>query len=157
MKKVYQKGLLFLLLLSFILVCCSKDSSVVPATITGQWKWIATYKDYPRGPTNPLTPLNTGIHETLIFDANNNWTLLRNDTIINNGTYTIGHGTYTNLSHAIFIYDSIKYYKNSTPIIGGVDYYKIYHDSLSFNPGLSGNWVSYSVSYVGGSKWYLKQ
>src|SRR5450759_2567367 len=127
----------FVLLLVIQLVFgCNKDQVTSPTKdITGQWKWIFTYKVYPLSDSNPLTPQNTGIQELIVFNANHTWYKTQNSIKTDSGTYLLGHGSYTPYTGAhTFIYDSISYYQNGIHIVGWQDYYDIFNDTLEFNP-----------------------
>ena len=150
-----MKKCLILILIFF--VACKKDNPIKPVLIVGTWKWIYTYKDLPPSPTNPLTPLNTGTQELLIFSPDNSWKKVQDNMTVDSGTYSTGHGYYLPYQGARdFNYDSIKYYRNGILFNIG-DYYSIINtDTLSFNPYLSGHFSSYTLPH-GGSKWWVKQ
>ena len=141
-----------------VLIGCSKSTITNSAkSPVGKWNWISTYYDYPLSDSNPKTPQNTGIRETLIFNADNSYKHLKNNVTIDSGTYSFGHGIYTNLSNSQFVYDSILYYHKSIPVVGGVDYYEINNDSLNMSSYLADKWFSYSNNYFGGSVFFKKQ
>ncbi|HEV7783297.1 MAG TPA: hypothetical protein VGO58_18605 [Chitinophagaceae bacterium] len=69
-----------------IIVCavsCTKEKQS-DENIIGQWKWEAQYLG---SPVNTQTPQNTGIQETLVFGANNHWSLIQNGTEIKSGDF----------------------------------------------------------------------
>lgn len=138
----------------FSLVSCKKNS-INPLPIAFHWKWIKTYNDAPLSSTNPITPLNSGIQELLIFNSDNTWSDIKNNNLIDSGTYIIGHGVFTNLSNVKFEFDSIQYYRNGTQVLGGVDYYQVSNDTLIINPFLNSKYISYMLPY-GGSKYFVK-
>ena len=143
-----------LILILIFFVACKKDNSIKPVSIVGTWKWIYTYKDLPLSPTNPLTPLNTGTQELLIFNTDNSWKKLQNNVTVDSGTYSIGHGHYLPYQGATDnIYDSVKYNRTSSPFKPW-DYYSVVsNDTLIFNPGLGGSFSSYTLPNNGSKSW----
>jgi hypothetical protein len=136
---------------------CKKDknSTIIPVQLSGTWRWIYTYQDLPLGPTNPVTPLNSGVNEIMVFNADKKWTKTQNNILVDSGTYSLGHGTYAAYPGAfIFNYDSIGLYKNN--MFAGWDSYEVLHDTLVFMPYLSGRFSSY-FSPGSGSKWFTRQ
>ena len=119
--------------------------------MTGKWNWIKTYQSgNPASyPYNPLTPANTGLNEILSFDANGQFAQTINDTLIQSGTYTTGHGTYLPYAGAqLYSFDSISYFVNGSKI--NVDYYLVLHvDTLVFSGSFAG-------AVGGGSKYFVK-
>lgn len=163
----------FLVVGCFVFIQCNKNIIKQAVPITGTWKWVYTYKINPLSPTNPATPTNTGIQETLTFYSNNTWKQIQNSVTIDSGNYFIGHGynyirgdscvTLDSLGNIHFVpckpdtseYDSISFYKNGNR--AGWDSYEILHnDTLVFIPYLSRRFSSYLLPY-NGSKWYIKQ
>lgn len=64
-----------------------RKSNISPPILVGSWNWISTFNDGAPGPLNPLTPLNSGITQSLTFtDAN--WVLTKNNLAVSSGTYT---------------------------------------------------------------------
>ncbi len=120
-------------------------------TVTGEWNWIKTY---PSGnpasyPFYPLTTVNTGLKETLNFDMNGQFSHTMNDTLIQSGTYTTGHGTYLPYAGAQpYSFDSISYFVNGSAL--HVDYYSVLqNDTLVFS-------ASFAGAVGGGSKYFAK-
>jgi hypothetical protein len=147
----------FPVLLLFVLFfpACKKDKLTKPKFITGVWNWLYTYKDSPVGPDNPLTPANTGITEKMIFKQDGTWKKILDNNVVDSGTYSLGHGTYTAYSGAyVYRYDSVGFYKNNH--FAGWDSYEVLTDTLVFNPGLSGRFSSFLVPN-NGSKWMIKE
>ena len=138
---------------------CKKDKTPVviqPVSVTAKWRWICTYIDIPLSSTNPLTPATTGTTEGMEYTAENNWRKLYNDIVIDSGTFSLSHNTYTNPSNTVFNYDQIAYNRNNAYF--GADYYEIRGgDTLVFAPYLRDYWTSLNVSYVGGTKWFVRQ
>ena len=73
--------LFFLLLFS-----CKKEVGVQPASIIGDWVWIKTRYDLPLSATNPLSPQNSGLTESIHFYANGNWKQIQSGITIDSGT-----------------------------------------------------------------------
>ena len=142
--------MLFLILLN-ILYSCKKNNPVVsPVSVAGEWTWIQTY---PGGnpasyPFIPLTPQNTGTKEMLVFKTDHQFTHITNDTLIESGTYTIGHGSYLPYAGAYkYEYDSVSYFVNGTK--SDVGYYKILsEDTLVFSGAYAGAIGGSSIYYV---------
>jgi hypothetical protein len=121
-------------------VGCGKDMTVIiPVDITGNWQWTSTLYDLPLGPANPSTPLNGGSVWSLTFYNDNTWKSILG-IVPDTGTYSLGHGSYTDpSSHSIYSYDSVAYYHLGTTASFKTDYYKIYHtDSLVFSTSFIG-------------------
>ena len=142
-----------------ILVClslftsnsCEKQSdkdegNAIPKEIIGRWEWLLTYEIYP---IKPLTPQNTGIQEILELKENKKWLLIQNNSYIDSGTFSAGHGIYTPCPGAYtYVYDSIAFYSVCTGYLA-IDFYKIYTDTIIFCNCFAG-------IYGGGSKHYKK-
>ena len=155
-----KKLTLLLLATCFCIIAitsCKKNAAITAQSPVGNWKWIYTYYDNQLSDSNPSTPRNTGNEERLTFNADNTFKHLKNNVTIDSGTYSYGHGIYVNDFSRRFEYDSVKYYHNGLPIVGGVDYYMFYTDTIVFNPGLANKWLSYNEPYFGGSKWWVKK
>jgi hypothetical protein len=138
------------LFLNILYSCKKNNPAVTPASVTGQWNWIATY---PGGnpasyPHFPLTPQNTGRKEMLVFDTNHQFIHTTNDTLSEAGTYTIGHGSYLPYTGAsLYVYDSICFFVNGMKT--GVDYYKILNeDTLVSSSAFSGAIGGGSIYYI---------
>lgn len=156
MKTIVYFILSTILLLTVIISCKEEPFIISPKDITGQWKWIKTYKVYPLSDTNPLTPQNTGIQEILVFIDNHTWFKTQNNIKTDSGTYLLGHGSYTPYIGAeTFIYDSISYFRNNIKVVDG-DYYDIYNDTLVISPYYGGRFTSYSLP-SNGSKYLIRQ
>lgn len=147
-----MRVLVFLSLIAFLNSCKKDDFKPYPE-ITGKWIWLSTYFIYPLGEANPLTPLNTGNEEILIFNLDGTWRKTINGIKTDSGSYSLGHGTYLPYPEArIFEYDSICYYRNGIKVETG-DYFEIHNDTLHFNPYLAGRFFSYSLPHNGSKFW----
>jgi hypothetical protein len=117
----------------------------------GDWNWIKTY---PAGnpasyPHYPITPENSGTTEKLSFTANLQFTQTINDTLIQSGTYSTGHGTYLPYAGGhLYTYDSVCYFVQG--VKKNIDYYSILNnDTLVFSSSFAG-------VIGGGSKYFIK-
>jgi hypothetical protein len=121
-------------------------SQVISREITGRWNWIMSYTP---GQFNEVTPLSTGNMEIIEFSPFQTLNKFRNDTLIDFGTFSTGHGYHINPNYPalIYSYDSIVYYKNGIYI--NHDYYKIYNDTIRF-------WSGYKGLYGGGSYFCIR-
>jgi hypothetical protein len=133
---------LSILFFSFATIQSCKKDTMKPADITGNWDWIETSTDAAPGPLNPLTPLNSGVTQSLNFSANS-WTLTKNNLPISTGTYRTTIATNTS-GQSI---NSIHFYRtnNSTD---SVTYYSINKDALTFSYDYSGTVGSGATNYV---------
>lgn len=142
--------LFFLLLFS-----CKKEVGVQPASIIGDWVWIKTRYDLPLSATNPLSPQNSGLTESIHFYANGTWKQIQSGITIDSGTYSTGHGDYLPYVGAFhYYYDSVGFYKNGSFV--GWDSYSVSGDTLIFGAGYSGRFSSYLLPY-NDSKTYVKK
>ena len=152
--KSYSILLFTLFIVIIFSLNCEREQPAIPVQpqdITGQWEWISTHKAHPY---SIKTPQNTGIHEILVFNADHTWFITQNDTIVDSGEFSFGHGSFTPAPGGhTFIYDSIVYYKNGEYINGGVDYYNITNDTLLFLPYLAARFFSYSLPNNGSKRW----
>jgi len=123
MRKIYFLVLLSILS-SLLLFSCKKENAIKPNLLFGTWKWIYTYSDAAPGPKNPLTPQNTTKKEFLLFNLDNTWKKIVNDTIVDFGKFSSD-------------YKTITYFKNGSQV-KTMDYYEIKNDTLFFDPALSG-------------------
>ena len=139
-----------------ILIClsgCKKEEIILPGDITGNWTWIKTYT-LPPTIDSPLTPQNTGIQETIVFNEDHTWYKTVDNTKADSGMYTLGHGQYNSYPGAtVFIYDSIAYFTVEGTRIRIGDYYEIRNDTLQFCPGYAGRYSSYTLPYNGSKLW----
>jgi hypothetical protein len=131
---------------------CKKNYAVVsPASIVGQWTWIKTYP--PGNPASyphyPITPQNSGSAEKLIFNANQQFSQTVNDSLIQSGTYTTGHGSYLPYpGRHLYTFDSVCCFVQG--LKKTVNYYSVLNsDTLVFSS-------SYAGVIGGGSKYYAK-
>ena len=110
--KINVSAILLIILTLELSFSCKKETVINPAKdITGHWKWLSTYFMSPDTVGNPLTPLNSGIQEELVFNSDHSWSKSQNRIITESGTYSIGHGSYSPYPGAhVFVYDSIVYY-----------------------------------------------
>ena len=120
----------------------STDSStsvigVDSTSIVGKWKWVGTWLVIPLSETNPATPENTGVEKQLVLNTDFTWYNAQNNALIDSGSYSLGHGSYTSpagdYSHT---YNSINYYRNG--IYVRTDYYEIHNDTLMFDGHFAG-------------------
>jgi hypothetical protein len=92
MKKYYP----LIFVLAVIFVACKKNDvppnvgklslTANEALVVGSWKWSAQYT-YAQT-LSTLNPANTGVQETLLFNANGTWTQTKNGDLANAGTYS---------------------------------------------------------------------
>ncbi len=140
--------------LLFMFCACEKEPNIIyPNTILGKWRWIETMKVIPFSDTNPETPKNTGIEELLVFNENFTWYKTENTTLVDSGTFSLGHGFYITPSDVKFEYDSICYYQKNIPLKNGFDFYEIHHDTLVFCSYFGARWDSYTLSHAGTKRW----
>ncbi len=150
-----MKSIYYLLFFISCISACKKDDGIQPVPVAGNWIWEKTRLVTPLSATNPLTPQNTGINETMYFSSNGNWKIIQGATTIDSGTYSLGHGSYLPYVGAFhYTYDSIGFYKGGNFV--GWDSYEIKNNSLVFNPGLSGRFSSYLLPY-NGTKYFTRQ
>ncbi len=74
---------LFFVVLFFI-SCKKEDPSSIDKQLVGQWRWTIQYRG---SPINTLTPQNTGIQETIYFNKNGSWSLIKNNLIVRSGKF----------------------------------------------------------------------
>lgn len=154
--RLMKNSFILIICLMLFLSSCKKEETKAndSGLIVGSWDWIYTWNDGAPGLTNPLTPLNSGIHETFVFNSDFSYqqtyyapTLedLPNTT----GTFSTGHGSYLPYIGAkAYDYDSIVYYDKGKPV--KTDFFKVFNDTLIFSNGFRG--------ILGGrAKGYLKQ
>ncbi len=137
MKK--RSTILFLAITVFI---SCKKSNISPATLAGNWNWISTINDGAPGPFNPLTPVNSGITQSLTF-TNTGWVLKINNLIVDSGTYTTSLAK--NLSGESI--NRISYYKTNSQT-DSITYYSIIKDTLIFSYDFSGTAGSGASEYI---------
>jgi hypothetical protein len=152
-KNLLLMNSIILILIALLLSCKKSPNDIQPQDITGYWRWISTYYDGPLSPTNPETPQNTGKEEILVFLRNHSWYKSVNHNKTDSGEYYLGHIMRLLDGKYIFTYDSISYYRNGSLVEGGVDYYRIYGDSLHFMPYYGGRFRSYTLPFNGGKYW----
>ena len=157
-----MKNVLMIALLILMLGSCKKSSTNTVSTkdtsgIVGNWKWIETYYGMMPSDSNPMTSQNAGYQELFSFNADSSYRLTKNNIIIDSGTYTHGHIEYTINPNIKLVYDSILYFHKGILIKGGVDYYKIYSDTLSVAPGLIRRLMPSYTAPSGGSVYWKKQ
>ncbi len=114
-----MKKKLTLLFLAIAVSISCKKSNISPPVLVGNWKWISTINDGAPGPLNPLTPINSGITQSLTF-TNTSWVLKINNLIVSSGTYT------TSISHNLSgeNINRIGYNKTNSPT-DSITYYSI--------------------------------
>jgi hypothetical protein len=120
---------------------CQKNNVSNSADLTGTWNWIFTHTDGAPGPLNPLTPLNSGITQSLTF-ANGKWRLDQNNTEVSSGSFKISHA----ISRSGKNIQSIHYFHTANPA-DSLTYYEIRHDTLVFSYDLSGSVGSIATFY----------
>lgn len=135
------KKLTILFFATTVMISCKK-SNISPPVLAGNWNWISTLNDGAPGPLNPLTPVNSGITQSLTF-TNTNWTLKINNLIVSSGTYT------ASISHNL-LGESINRisYANTNGTTDSVTYYSISSDSLIFSYDFSGSAGSGATVYI---------
>jgi hypothetical protein len=140
-----------------LLICgCRKLEIKPPADITGQWRWLLTWRVYNPSATNPLTPQNTGNQEVLVFNTDNTWYNTVNGIKTDSGLYSLGRGALAAYPGTkICIYDSIAYYTLDGIRLKTGDYYSIRNDTLIFCPYYAWRYSSYTLPY-NGSKYWLR-
>jgi len=145
--------IIFFVLYSYTYSCKKPLTEIQPQNITGYWRWISTYSQGPLSDSNPRTPQNTGNEEMLVFLSDHSWYKTLNSEKVDSGDYYLGHTSRLLDGKYEFTYDSIAYFRKGIPVEGGVDYYRIYGDSLHFMPYYGGRFVSYTFPYNGGKYW----
>lgn len=100
-----------------------------PGTLLGTWYWKKTYTMNELSDSNPQTPQNSGITQSLILKNDSSWTLIEKNKTTNGDKFTIGKGIYNEMGTPIE-YDSICLYQDNKII--KVDYYKLYGNTLDF-------------------------
>jgi len=134
-------AVLLIIVMFLAITSCKKQSSDPVKDITGEWEWMYTKTVYP---SDPRTPENTGIHETLIFYSDRKWILLVNSVKLDSGIYSLGHGNYMPYPGARnFIYDSVVFLRQSS-LETLWDYYDVHGDTLQFCPGYAGKLAAYN-------------
>ena len=128
--------------LAVILIISCKKSNISPPVLVGNWNWISTFNDGAPGPLNPLTPINSGMTQSLIF-TNTGWVLKINNLIVESGTYTTSIAK--NLSGESI--NRIGYYKTNSPT-DSITYYSITKDTLIFSYDFSGTVGSGVSAYI---------
>lgn len=143
----------------FLAISCNKDNDVQTADISGQWEWIKTRSVYP---SDPVTPENSGIYESLILNKDHEWWWIKNGLKIDSGTYMTGHGSFARyLGAQAFIYDSVLYHRTISSTTAW-DYYIILNDTLQFCPGFAGKFASlnsfnFPIGFNGAKFWIRKK
>jgi hypothetical protein len=136
-----KKKLMILFLATTVFISCKK-SNISPPVLVGNWNWISTFNDGAPGPFNPLTPINSGMTQSLTF-TNNSWVLKINNLAVSSGTYT------TSISHNLSgeSINRIGYYKTNSPT-DSITYYSITRDTLIFSYDFSGTAGSGASEYI---------
>ena len=148
--KIIITCFLFISLISCEKLSENSEGNDIPKEIIGQWEWLFSFKPLPPGDTNPLTPENTGINEILEFKENEAWLLIHNNSHIDSGTFSAGHGVYTPYPNAYtYAYDSIAYYEYGSKNYISTDFYRTYNDTLIFCHCFAG-------MYGSGTKYFKK-
>jgi hypothetical protein len=133
------------LILLFFAITASincKKSNISPPILVGNWNWELTFNDGAPGPLNPLTPINSGMTQSLTF-TNTSWALKINNLMIESGTYTTSIAKNL-LGESI---NRIDYHKTNSPA-DSITYYSITKDSLIFSYDFSGTVGSGSSTYI---------
>ena len=125
-----------------ILQSCKKNT-IIPSNITGKWGWIMTSTGAAPGPLNPLTPQNSGITQSLIFNENN-WVLTRNDRTVSSGTFTTSIAKNTVTGQNV---NCIHYFRITNPV-DSLEYYSVSNDTLIFSTYLIGALGSSLTRYI---------
>jgi hypothetical protein len=145
---------LFIASMQSFILSCKKNQDKNKLPLFGKWNWVSTRLGVPLGPNNPQTPANTGNQEQLIFSPDYTWKKVLNNTPVDSGTYSLGHGVRELQPFYRYEYDSIKYYRQGIEIFTP-DYFYCANDSLIINPGLAGAFSCYSLPF-NGVKIFLK-
>ena len=119
-----------------------KKSNISPPILAGNWNWVLTFNDGAPGPLNPLTPINSGMIQSLTF-TNTSWVLKINSLIVESGTYSTSIAKNL-LGESI---NRIDYHKTNNPT-DSITYYSITKDSLIFSYDFSGSVGSGSSTYI---------
>jgi hypothetical protein len=137
-----MKKKLTILFLAITVSSSCKKSNISPPILVGNWNWVSTFNDGAPGPLNPLTPINSGMTQSLTF-TNTGWVLKINNLIVESGTYT------TSIAKNIFgeSINRIGYYKTNSPT-DSITYYSITRDTLIFSYDLSGSVGSGASTYI---------
>ena len=136
-----KKKLTILFLTITVFISCKK-SNISPPDLTGNWKWISTFNDGAPGPLNPLTPINSGMTQSLTF-TNDSWVLKINNLLVESGTYTTSIAK-NPMGESI---NRIGYYKANSPT-DSVTYYSMTTDTLIFSCDFSGSAGSGAAVYI---------
>jgi hypothetical protein len=128
------------------------NQNIEPAQdLSGQWMWLSSWFDGNLSDSNPKTPQNSGLQETIRFNSDKSWIKIQNNVGVDSGKYSTGHGSYLPYIGAYnYVYDSVVYLRNGISVKGTQDYYKIFNDTLQFCGGFAGLMGS-------GSRFYIKQ
>jgi len=140
MKKYY--ALIFML--AVIFAACKKNNISPPTSketlIVGSWKWSAQYTNAQVLYTS--NPANTGVQETLEFNANGAWKQIKNVDVANTGTYSfinaivpgglMGGGTIPFFSIVNSRVNDTARYDNFNFNTGFIGSYQLTPDSLVF-------------------------
>jgi hypothetical protein len=135
-----KKLTIFFLAITVFISC--KKSNISPPNLVGNWNWISTFNDGGPGPLNPLTPINSGMTQSLTF-TNSSWVLKINNLIVESGTYTTSIAKNL-LGESI---NRIGYYKTNSPT-DSITYYSISRDTLIFSYDFSGSAGSGATAYI---------
>ena len=134
--------LITICIISFSFICCTKEQGARDKQLTGEWKWKVQYLS---SAVYTTTPQNTGIEETLIFSNDNTWSVLRNNVLVNSGTFK----TVPEINSRGEKVNKIHYYNHQG--VDSVDYYKIYNDTtLRFS-------IDFSGSIGASARYYVKR
>ena len=144
-KKFMRKLLATLIITSLFAISCRKDThSYRDYNIIGAWKWTAKYIDAPLSATNPQTPQNTGIDETMTFGSDNRWSVVRNGNTVSNGKYKTFITTNTRGERVNALDFQSEMIGAGAP---SYYYYRISNDTLMFSTDLMGTVGSGSSFY----------
>ncbi len=141
-EKKFHVKLLRILFLSAILFNSCKKSNISPPILVGSWNWISTFNDGAPGPLNPLTPLNSGITQSLTF-TEANWVLTKNNLVVSSGTYTTSMAK-NSLGENI---NRIGYRNLNNPA-DSITYYSLAKDTLIFSYDYIGAAGSGATMYI---------
>ncbi len=131
-----------MLFLAIVISISCKKSNMSAPSVVGDWNWISTFNDGAPGPLNPLTPINSGISQSLTF-TNTGWVLKINNMIVNSGVYTTSIAE--NLGGQSI--NRIGYFKANSAT-DSITYYSITNDTLTFSYDFSGSVGSGSSTYI---------
>lgn len=120
------------------MICaCKKDSP--QNSIVGNWAWYFTSYG---NPIYNRTPQNTGYTQVLQFTPNSRYFLLQNNTVVDEGTYSLLYSLGSNNKLVTSIFYSNQRTSDS------IAYYLIKNDTLIFSSELIGAYGGVYTAYA---------